>query len=57
MTERVGYIGCALGLRPREEISIISTRSNFGRVWPIGWASDRQSDQRSSILRTRSMPE
>ena len=25
------------------------------RVWPIGWASDRQSGQRSSILRTRSI--
>ena len=24
------------------------------RVWPIGWASDRLSDQRSSILRARS---
>ena len=26
------------------------------RAWPIGWASDRQSGQRSSILRTRSIP-
>src|SRR5436309_127041 len=26
---RAWYIGCALGLQPREEISIISARSNF----------------------------
>src|ERR1019366_9617594 len=26
--ERAWYIGCALGLQPREEISIISVRSN-----------------------------
>ncbi len=59
---RAWYIGCALGLQPREEISIISVRSKvlapkFWRVSPIGWASGRQPEQRSSILRTRSTPE
>ena len=51
---RAWYIGCALGLHPREEISIISVRSKFSRMSPIGLASDRQSDQQSSILCIRS---
>ena len=29
VSERAWYIGCALGLQPREEISIISVRSKF----------------------------
>src|SRR5580658_8099267 len=40
----------------RRDFDYLRPLQTFLRVWPIGWASDRQSDQRSSILRTRSTP-
>jgi hypothetical protein len=41
----------------RRDFDYLRPLQKFQRVWPIGWAPDRQSGQRSSILRTRSMPE
>ncbi len=39
---------------PEKRFRLSPSAPKFPRVWPIGWASDRQSGQRSSILRTRS---
>ena len=43
--------GRSVSRGPRGSLTIESV---FKRVWPIGWAPDRRSGQRSSILRARS---
>src|SRR5712692_7511188 len=47
MFKRAWYIGCALGLQPREEISIISVRSNVfaGVAYWLGTGSPVRSTE------------
>lgn len=47
MDERAWYIGCALGLQPREEISIISVRSRVfaGVAYWLGIGSPVRSTE------------
>src|ERR1700722_13086926 len=47
LSERAWYIGCALGLQPREEISIISVRSNVsaGVAYCLGIGSPVRSTE------------
>ena len=40
---------------PEKRFRLSPSAPKFSRVSPIGWASDRQSDQQSSILCIRSM--
>src|SRR5712675_2032741 len=50
-----GTWGVQWASNPEKRFRLSPSAPKFSRVSPIGWASDRQSDQQSSILCIRSI--